>query len=80
MKHFTAKSAVANFIRTENTIDLEFITPDNEQVIVSLPNGVDADLLEGDEHGDGSFESAVVDASYHRNIGAAGPWDSGRAA
>lgn len=80
MKHFTAKTAVANFIRTENTIDLEFITPAGEQVIVSLPDGVDCDLLEGDEHGDGSFESAVVDASYYRNRGAAGRWDAGRAA
>lgn len=79
MKHFTAKSAVANFIKTLNTVDLEFMTTTGEQVIVSLPPGVDCDLLEGDEHGDGSFESAVVDASYHRDRGAAYYTDAGAA-
>lgn len=79
MKHFNAKTATANFIKTLNTVDLEFITDTNEQIIVSLPAGVDADLLEGDEHGDGSFESAVVDASYHRDRGAAFRLDRGAA-
>lgn len=80
MKNFTAKSAAANFIRSDNSIDLEFQTASGEQVIVSIPNGVDCDLLEGDEHGDGSLESAVVDASYYRNVGAAFAQDPGRAA
>lgn len=71
MKHFTAKTAAANFIRTDNSIDIEFRTTANEQVIVSIPAGIDCDLLEGDEHGDGSLESAVVDASYYRNRSAA---------
>lgn len=71
MKHFTAKTAAANFIRTDNSIDIEFQTTAGEQVIVSIPAGIDCDLLEGDEHGDGSLESAVVDASYYRNCGAA---------
>lgn len=71
MKHFTAKTAAANFIRTDNSIDLEFQTTTGEQVFISLPAGIDCDLLEGDEHGDGSLESAVVDASYYRNRSAA---------
>ncbi|SMX76454.1 hypothetical protein [Brevibacterium antiquum] len=71
MKHFTAKTAAANFIRSDNSIDIEFRTTDGEQVIVSIPAGIDCDLLEGDEHGDGSLESAVVDASYYRNRSAA---------
>lgn len=79
MKHFTAKTAAANFIRSDNSIDIEFRTTANEQVIVSIPAGIDCDLLEGDSHGDGSLESAVVDASYHRNVGAAFALDRGAA-
>lgn len=71
MKNYTAKSAAANFIRSDSSIDIEFMTTDGEQVVVSIPNGVDCDLLEGDEHGDGSLESAVVDASYYRSRSAA---------
>lgn len=71
MKNFTATTGAANFIRSDNTIDLEFQTTAGEQVIISIPAGVDCDLLEGDSHGDGSLESAVVDASYYRSCGAA---------
>lgn len=77
--HFTATTGAANFIRSDNTIDLEFQTTAGEQVTVSIPSGVDCDLLEGDIHGDGSLESAVVDASYYRNVGAAFALDRGAA-
>lgn len=78
MMHFTAKTATANFIKKMNTIDLEFTTVTGYQVVVSLPAGIEAHLLEGDEHG-GSLEDAALEAEYHRDRGAAGPWDRGAA-
>ena len=66
MKHFTAKSAVANFIKTLNTVDLEFMTTTGEQVIVSLPAGAEVDLLEGDEH---AIDTTRSDTSLHLDSG-----------
>lgn len=78
MKHFTAKTATANYIPTVNVIDLEFTTVTGDQVIVSLPAGIEAHLLEGNED-QGSLEDACLEANYRRDRGAAGPWDRGAA-
>lgn len=79
IQHFTAKTATANYIRTVNSIDLEFTTVTGYQVIVSLPAGIETQLLDGDKD-KGSLEDACLEANYHRDRGAAGPWDRGRAA
>lgn len=71
MMHFHAKTATVNCINGE--LHVEFTTTKGKQVTGVLADDAGEQFLN-------DVEDAVLDQQHHRDKGAAGPWDPGRAA